>query len=47
MKKEIVKNIFSNQKDNNIYVSTGLNKDEAVLIFKKIAETQTDSEFSY
>ena len=27
-----------NQKDNNIYVSTGLNKDEAVLIFKKIAE---------
>ena len=27
-----------NQKDNNIYVSTGLNKDESVLLFKKIAE---------
>jgi len=26
------------QKNNNIYISTGLNKDEAVIIFKKIAE---------
>jgi len=26
------------QKNNNIYISTGLNKDESVVIFKKIAE---------